>query len=87
MLQSLIVALIVAAALLYSGWIFMPAALRRASAARVARLASRFGLGEHSSQRLRSRLEKTSACSECAQCKGCSSSKLPTRAAPPDNGN
>lgn len=71
MVQSLIVSLIVAAAALYCAWIFMPAALRRAIAARLARQASRSGLDAATARALQSRLERTSACGECASCKGC----------------
>lgn len=71
MLQYLIVGLIVGAALLYSVWVFLPAAVRGLAAARLARLATRSGMGEGKAQRLRAKLATAGACSECAQCKGC----------------
>ena len=75
MLQSLVVGLIVGAALLYSVWALMPASTRGPAAARLARLARRSGLGEPRAQRLRMKLETAGSCSECAQCKGCATGK------------
>lgn len=77
MIQYLVVGLIVAAATLYSGWILMPASWRRAGAARLARQATRSGLGEQAVRGLQSRLERASGCSECASCKGCAAVKPP----------
>lgn len=71
MTQSLIVGLMVGCASLYSLWVLLPAALRRAAAARLARHAGRWGLGEAHAARLRATLETAGACSECAKCKGC----------------
>jgi alkylhydroperoxidase family enzyme len=71
MLQYLIVGLIVAAAVAYSAWTFLPAAWRRAGAARLAHQAHRTGLDAGKAQALRTRLERTAACGECANCKGC----------------
>jgi hypothetical protein len=75
MTQDIIVALIVGGALLYSLWVLLPAVVRRAAAARVARQASRWGLGEPQAARLRTTLEAAGACSECSQCKGCATAK------------
>jgi len=75
MLQYLIVGLIVGAALLYSVWVFLPAAVRGLAAARLARLATRSGMAEGKAQRLRAKLASAGACSECAQCKGCATGK------------
>lgn len=68
MIQILIVAFIVAAAAGYAAWVLMPAAWRRAGAARLAR---RLGLAPARAQQLQARLEGASACGECASCKGC----------------
>ena len=73
MAQYLIVGLIVLAAMLYSVWKLMPAAVRGAAAARLASLARRCGLGDEKSQRLRARLATASGCGQCASCKGCAS--------------
>jgi hypothetical protein len=75
MTQDLIVALIVGGALLYSLWVLLPAVVRRTAAARVARQAGRWGLGEPQAARLRATLETAGACSECSQCKGCAAAK------------
>jgi hypothetical protein len=71
MIQSLIAGVMVIAALLYSAWVFMPAAWRRAGAARLARQAGRSGMQAQAARQLQSRLERASACGECASCKGC----------------
>jgi alkylhydroperoxidase family enzyme len=71
MVQSVIVALIVAAAALYSVWLFLPAAWRRALAARVARQAGSAGLGSGQVQALQARLERAPGCGDCASCRGC----------------
>jgi alkylhydroperoxidase family enzyme len=71
MVQSVIVALIVAAAALYSVWLFLPAAWRRALAARVARQAGDAGLASGKVQALQARLERAPGCGDCASCRGC----------------
>jgi hypothetical protein len=71
MLQYLIVGLIVGAALAYSVWVILPATLRGAAAARMARWAMRSGVDESKARRLQTQLAKAGACSECSQCKGC----------------
>lgn len=74
MTQFLIVALIVAAALVYSAWVLMPAAWRRAAAAHLARRAARAGVAPRRATVLQARLEGAGGCSECASCKACASS-------------
>ncbi len=71
MTQYLIVALAVIAAALYSAWIVMPGAWRRAAAARLAQQANRSGLNREAAHALQRRLESASACGDCASCKGC----------------
>jgi hypothetical protein len=71
MTQYFIVGLIVAAALLYSAWTMMPAAWRRAGAARVAARATRSGLAAQTARELQLRLERAGGCSDCSSCKGC----------------
>jgi hypothetical protein len=71
MLQDIIVGLVVVAAVLYTLWLLMPLAPRRAAAARLASLARRCGLGEQESLRLQATLATHSSCGECASCKGC----------------
>ena len=80
MLQYLIVGLIVSAALAYSVWALLPAAVRGLAATRLAGWASRSGMAEPKAQRLRARLATAGACSECAQCKGCASGSKPQSA-------
>jgi hypothetical protein len=75
MLQYLIVGLIVGAALFYSVWVFLPAAVRGLAAARLARGAAHLGMTERKAQRLQSTLASAGACSECSQCKGCPTGK------------
>ena len=75
MLQYLIVGLMVGAALLYSGWALLPAGLRASAAARLAGWATRSGMAERNARRLQSTLASAGNCTECAQCKGCSSGK------------
>ncbi len=75
MLQYLIVALVVGAALVYSVWVLLPAGLRGLAAARLAGWATRSGMGEKKAQRLQSTLASAGSCSECAQCKGCATGK------------
>ena len=81
MIQSLIAGAIVIAALFYSAWVFMPAAWRRAGAARMAQQASRSGMQAQAARQLQARLEGASACGECAGCKGCG--PAPRDTAPP----
>ena len=76
MIQSFIVTLIVIAAAIYTAWIVMPASWRRAAAAGLAREASRSGLNQATARRIQLRLESTTACGECASCKGCAASGL-----------
>ena len=71
MIQSVIVALIVLAAVVYSAWLLMPASWRRAGAARLADRAARSGLAASRARELQSRLERASGCGECSSCKGC----------------
>ena len=78
MLQYLIVALAVGAALLYSVWALLPAAVRVPAAAGLARWAAHLGMTERKAQRLQSTLASAGTCSECAQCKGCA--RVPPRA-------
>ena len=73
MLQNIIVGLVVVAAVLYTLWLLMPVAPRRAAAARLASLARRCGLGEQESLRLQATLATHSSCGECASCKSCAS--------------
>jgi hypothetical protein len=75
MVQSLIVGLIVGGAVLYSLWVLLPAAVRRSTAARMARQAARWGLGAPQAARLQSTLETAGACSECAKCQGCATTR------------
>lgn len=77
MIQSFIVAAIVALAVLYAGWAFMPAAWRRGAAARLARQASRSGLQPARARALQARLERSPACGACASCKGCGPAGTP----------
>jgi CBS domain containing-hemolysin-like protein len=79
MTQLLIAASIVAAALAYSAWVLMPAAWRRAAAARLARRAVRSGLALERVRALQTRLEGAGGCGECAKCKGCASPAPPVR--------
>lgn len=71
MVQYLVVGMIVAAAVLYSAWTLMPAAWRRAGAAKLAARAARSGLAPQAARELQVRLERAGTCSECASCKGC----------------
>lgn len=75
MLQSLVVGLIVGAALLYSVWALMPASTRGLAAARLAGWATRSGMAERKARRLQSTLAGAGSCSECAQCKGCTTGR------------
>jgi hypothetical protein len=77
MTQYLIVGLIVAAAMLYSAWTFMPATWRRAGAARLAARATRSGLMAQAATTLQHRLERAGGCSDCSSCKGCAKSAPP----------
>jgi len=86
MVQHLIVGLIVFAAALYSLWLLMPAAVRRAAAARLASLARRCGLGEQDTQRLQATLATHSSCGECDSCKGCATPAERTPVAMPQPG-
>lgn len=81
MLQSVIVALIVGVAVVYSAWVLLPATVRATGAARLARWAAHFGVGASQAQRLQSTLTRAGSCSECARCKGCASAE-PQRPAP-----
>jgi hypothetical protein len=71
MLQHLIVAMIVMAAALYSGWSLMPAGARRAAAARLAARAMRWGLADERAQELERSLAAGGNCTDCSSCKGC----------------
>lgn len=79
MIQSLIAAFFVVAALAYSAWVLMPASWRRAAAARLARRAARAGLAKDQARAIQARLERAGGCSECASCKGCAGSPPPAR--------
>jgi hypothetical protein len=81
MVQSVLVAVIVTAAVLYSAWLFMPGAARRSAAARLAAFATRCGMGERRSLRLQARLVSHSGCGDCESCKGCSPPSLSKAAA------
>jgi hypothetical protein len=70
-MQQLIVAIIVLGATLYSAWALMPAGLRRAVAARLAKGAGRLGASTERTERLQSALATSGSCSECSSCKGC----------------
>jgi 4-amino-4-deoxy-L-arabinose transferase-like glycosyltransferase len=76
MIQHLIVGLIVFAAVLYSLWLLMPAAARRAVSVRLASLARRCGLGEQEAERLQATLATHSSCGECESCKGCAAAPM-----------
>ena len=76
MVQTLIVALIVAAAALYSVWLFLPAPWRRTLAARVARQAGHAGLDRGQVQALQARLERAPGCGDCASCRGCAPAQV-----------
>jgi hypothetical protein len=71
MLQHLIVAMIVMAAALYSGWSLMPAGARRSAAARLAARAARWGLGDARAHELERSLAAGGGCSDCSSCKAC----------------
>jgi len=71
MTQYLIMGAIVLWAVLYSAWALMPAASRRAAAARVSGWASRFGLGKRAAQGLQARLAQAGGCGSCSGCSGC----------------
>lgn len=81
MAQTLIVALIVATAALYSVWSLMPAGLRRTAASRLARKLSELGAGAQTAQRVEARLASTGGCSDCSSCKGCAPAQPPTAGA------
>lgn len=70
-LQLLLVGGIVAGASLYAGWKLMPAAIRRALAARGAALARRLGLSDANARRVESKLATGGACGSCDSCKAC----------------
>lgn len=76
MIQHFIVGLIVFTAVLYSLWLLMPAAARRAASERLASLARRCGLGEQEAQRLQATLATHSSCGECESCKGCAAAPM-----------
>ncbi|MFC5607335.1 DUF6587 family protein [Variovorax soli] len=68
-MQEIIVALIVASAVLYLAWRWMPASWRRALAARLAAGGQRAGLvNEEGAQKLASSLAKSSGCGACDSC-------------------
>ncbi len=70
-LQGLIVAMIVAFAMVYASIKFMPAAYRRALAARAAALVSRWGVSEVNARRVEAKLASGGACGSCETCKAC----------------
>lgn len=71
MLQSAIVAMIVACAMIYAAIRFMPAAWRRLVAARAAALVARWGMSEGYARRVEARLASGGACGSCETCKEC----------------
>ena len=71
-MQTLITYLIVAIAILYAGWLFMPQALRRWLIARLIEIAP-------SSQRARlARLQSGAESVGCSSCKGCATDAPPS---------
>lgn len=69
MLQNLIVAVIVAAALLYAVWYWMPKTWRAGLARRLASGSRRAGLVDaERAERLASALAKDTGCGACQQC-------------------
>ena len=79
MTQLLIATFIVAAAVAYSAWILMPASLRRAAAACLARRVGRSGVAQEHVRALQARLERAGGCGTCASCKGCANSSPAAR--------
>jgi len=77
MTQYLIIGVIVSWALLYATWVLVPAAARRAAAARLAAWARRCGLGESATENLQAKLAQSSACGECSRCAGCAKPPQP----------
>jgi len=77
MLQYLIVALTVGAALFYSVWALLPATVRVSAAAGLASWAAHLGMTERKARRLQATLARAGTCSECSQCKGCPTGKAP----------
>ncbi|MBS0455473.1 MAG: hypothetical protein JSS14_29585 [Proteobacteria bacterium] len=68
-MQELIVTLIVASAVLYLAWRWMPASWRRALAAKLAAGGQRAGLvNEESAGKLAASLAKSSGCGACDSC-------------------
>lgn len=68
-MQEIIVALIVACAVLYLAWRWMPAPWRRALAARMAAGGKRAGLvNEEGAEKLAASLAKSSGCGACDSC-------------------
>lgn len=71
MLQSAVVAMIVACAMVYAAIRFMPAAWRRLVAARAAALVARSGMPEGYARRVEAGLASGGACGSCETCKAC----------------
>lgn len=72
MLQQLMVTVIVALAVVYAAWRWMPAAWRRAVAQRLARGSQRAGLIDgQQAERMAASLAKTSGCGACDSCGQC----------------
>lgn len=72
MLQNLIVAVIVAIALVYTVWRWMPAAWRRDAARGMATGSRRAGLvNAQQAERLATSLAKDSGCGACDSCQQC----------------
>ena len=70
-LQHLLVFVIVATSVSYALLKFMPAAARKALAARVASWAARSGLSEVHARRVEAKLASGGACGSCDSCKAC----------------
>ena len=71
MMQGLVVAMIVAFATVYASIKFMPAAYRRALAARAASLVARWGMSKINARRVEAKLASGGACGSCETCKAC----------------
>lgn len=76
-METLLVGLIVATAVLYSGWSLLPAGLRRSAARRLGAQARRWGAGEAEAARLQAALSASGGCSDCSSCKGCAAPAAP----------
>jgi hypothetical protein len=71
LLQAAIVCVVVATASSYATVKLMPAAWRRALAARAASWASQVGLSDATARRVEAKLSSGGACGSCDSCKAC----------------